>query len=116
MEANWIIEHLERKADNGFVVKVHWRYVVKDEDDEGRNYTANTYGLINYTQNDENYIPFEELTKEIVVGWVEETLGEDRLNEIVKMLEETIQTQKNPSTLGGIPWGGEDDIDDIHNN
>jgi hypothetical protein len=116
MKANWIIEHLERKVDDGFVVKVHWRYLVNDEDVEGRNYTANIYGVVNYTQNDENYIPFEELTEEIVVGWVEETLGEDKLDEIVKILEQTIQNQKNPPTLGGIPWRGEDDIDDIDTN
>jgi hypothetical protein len=105
MEQKWIIHQLERQADNGFVFNVHWRYSIT-ETENGQTYYADTYSVASYSQDpeSENYIPYEDLTEEIVVGWVKDSLGEERLLEIETSLTQQIENQKNPPVLQGIPW------------
>jgi hypothetical protein len=105
MKQTWIIHQLERQATDGFVFNVHWRLAMS-ETVEDRNYYADTYGVIAFTQNPESldYIPYEELTEEIVVGWVKESLGEEKLEEMEEMLSNRIENQINPPTLSGLPW------------
>lgn len=106
MEKKWIIHQLERIADSGFVVTVHWRLAMTDTDESGKTYYADTYSMLTYTQDPESteYIPYEELTEGIVVGWVEESLGEERLAEMEGSLIANIEAQKNPPILKGLPW------------
>lgn len=99
MNKNWTIHQLERKAENGFVVNVHWRLSITDGE-----YYADTYSVSSYTQSEEDYIPFEDLTKEIVVGWVEKLLGKEKIEKIILSLEEQIENQKNPPIKTGLPW------------
>jgi hypothetical protein len=105
MQKTWTIHQLERKADNGFVVKVHWRYSMTDTNALDVDYYADTYSVLSYTQFEETFIPFEDLTKEIVVEWVKETLGEEQLHTIEDSLIEQIESQKNPPIFVGLPWG-----------
>ncbi len=106
MNKNWTIHQLERKSDDGFVVNVHWRYSMTDTDESGKQYYADTYSVASYSQDPEaeSYVSYEELTKDIVVGWVIESLGEERMAEIEKSLEDQIAAQKNPPILTGLPW------------
>lgn len=106
MTKNWTIHQLERKADDGFVVNVHWRLSITDTDESGKQYYADTYSVASYTQDEESedFIPFENLTKEIVVGWVEATIGEEQLQSMEQSLIDEIETQKNPPTLTGLSW------------
>lgn len=53
----------------------------------------------------ETFIPFEELTKETVRGWVETKLGEETINNLKQRLNTWINDQINP-TRGSVspPW------------
>jgi len=106
MTTNWTIHQLERKSDDGFVVNVHWRHSMTDKDESGKSYYADTYSIASYTQDPEaeSYVPYEDLTEEIVVGWVKTSLGEERIAEIEKSLADQIAEQKNPPILTGLPW------------
>lgn len=104
MEKIWYISQLERKAEDGFVVNVHWRLSMTDTDNSGKTYYADTYSVASYTQREEDVIPFEDLTKEIVVGWVKESIGEEALQSIENHLIQQIEAQKNPPILTGLPW------------
>jgi hypothetical protein len=103
MKKTWIIHQLERKSDNGFVFNVHWRYSFMDSDDSTKTYYADNYGVASYTQDpeSENYIPYEDLTEEIVIDWVKASLD---METIEKNLSEKIEQQKNPPVLTGVPW------------
>jgi len=104
MNKIWTIHQLERKADDGFVINVHWRYAFAETPEDGeRQYYADTYSVTSYTQGPEaeSYIPYEELTEEIVIGWVKESID---LEAIEKSLEDQIEDQKNPPILQGLPW------------
>ena len=105
MNKIWTIHQLERKSNNGFVINVHWRLTMTDEQD-GKTYYADNYGVVGYTQdeNNEDFIPYEELTEEDIIGWVESYLGEERLEQMELSLTNQIENQKNPPVLRGLPW------------
>ncbi len=99
MEYNWNVVNMDRLTSDGFVVTVH--YTVSAVDGE---YTASTYGTVSYTQESENFTPFEDLTKDQVIGWVKDSLGEQTVEE---SLAAQIEAQKNPVQESGLPWGNE---------
>ena len=97
MNYNWQIVELNRLTSDGFVVTVHYNVSAVDGD-----FTASTYGTVGYTQEEgESYIPYDQLTEEIVVGWVQESLGKDTVE---ASLAGQIEAQKNPTQLSGVPW------------
>jgi len=96
MEFNWNIVQMDRLTSDNFVVTVHYSVTATDGD-----YSANTYGTVRYTQESDNFIPFDNLTPEIVTGWVQTSLGKDTVEE---GLAAQIQAQKNPVQVSGLPW------------
>jgi len=96
MEFIWNVVQMDRLTSDGFVVTVHYTVNAVDGD-----YTASTYGTVGYTQEEGSYTPFEQLTKEQVVGWVQESLGKD---EVETGLAAQIDVLKNPVSESGLPW------------
>lgn len=96
MEFNWNIVQMDRLTSDGFVVTVH--YTVNAVDGE---FTASTYGTVGYTQEEGNFTPYESLTKEQVIGWVKDSLGEETVQ---ASLTAQIESQKNPVQESGLPW------------
>lgn len=92
----WNVVQMDRLTSDGFVVTVH--YNVSAEEGE---FTASTYGSVGYTQEEGNYTPYEQLTQEQVIGWVQESLGKDTVEEA---LAAQIEAQKNPVQVSGLPW------------
>jgi hypothetical protein len=43
-----------------------------------------------------NYIPYEDLTNDIVIAWVQETIGVDGVTSITNCLDGQIESQINP--------------------
>jgi hypothetical protein len=94
---NWTIQQMDRLTADGFVVTVHYNVSAIDGD-----YSASTYGTISYTQEQgETYIPYADLTQAIVVGWVQESLGQETVE---ASLQGQIDAQKNPVQESGLPW------------
>jgi hypothetical protein len=88
---------MDRLTSDGFVVTVH--YIVNATDGT---YTASTYGTVGYTQQPgETYIPYQDLTEAIVVGWVQNALGKDTVE---ASLQGQIDAQINPVQESGLPW------------
>jgi hypothetical protein len=96
MEFNWQVVQMDRLTSDGFVVTVHYTVNAVDGD-----YTASTYGTVGYTQEDKSYTPFASLTKEQVIGWVQDSLGQATVEEA---LAAQIEAQKNPVQESGLPW------------
>jgi hypothetical protein len=88
---------MDRLTSDGFVITVH--YIVNATD---ATYTASTYGTVGYTQQPgETYIPYQDLTEAIVVGWVQNALGKDTVE---ASLQGQIDAQINPMQETGVPW------------
>jgi FKBP-type peptidyl-prolyl cis-trans isomerase 2 len=96
MEYNWNVVQMDRLTSDGFVVTVH--YTVNAVDGE---FTASTYGTVGYTQGEGSYVPFANLTKEQVIGWVQESLNKESVE---TALSAQIDAQKNPVQESGLPW------------
>jgi hypothetical protein len=94
---NWQIVQMERLTSDGFVVTVHYNVSATDD-----TYQASTYGTTSYTQTPgETYIPYDDLTQAVVVGWVQEALGKDTVE---ASLQGQIDALKNPVQESGLPW------------
>lgn len=94
---NWQINQMDRLTSDGFVVIVHYSVVAIDGD-----YTANTYGTVNFTeQPNAQLIPYEDLTPEIVIKWVQNSLDQETIE---SSLDAQIYAQKNPVQKSGLPW------------
>jgi hypothetical protein len=96
MEYNWNVVQMDRLTSDGFVVTVH--YTVNAVDGE---FTASTYGTVGYTQGEGSYVPYADLTEAEVVGWVQDSLGQETVEEA---LAAQIEAQKNPVQEAGVPW------------
>jgi myo-inositol-hexaphosphate 3-phosphohydrolase len=96
MNFTWNVVQMDRLTSDGFVVTVH--YTVNAVDGE---YTASTYGTVGYIQGESSYVPYADLTEAEVVGWVQESLGKDIVEE---GLAAQIDALKNPVSESGLPW------------
>ncbi|MFY7884286.1 MAG: hypothetical protein ACOVOV_05515 [Dolichospermum sp.] len=53
------------------------------------------------------FIPYADLTEEIVIGWIKETLGENGIISIEACINGQIESQKNPPSYPvntPLPW------------
>ena len=96
----WAIANLERETSDGFVFTGHYTVSAAD----GQAYTAGAYGSIGFERPD-NLIPFDDLTEDMVVGWVKEKLGEEQVEQVEQALQSQIDEKRSPSKASGTPWG-----------
>ena len=94
----WKIANLERETADGYVFTAH--YTVNAEDGT---YSSGAYGSLGFERPD-NLIPFADLTEEIVVGWVKEKFGAEKVAEIEAALQAQLDEQHNPTKAAGVPW------------
>ena len=87
----------ESEAD--VVYNVHW--ILTGESIEGEeSYTSSVYGTQSISFEDiTDFIPFEDLTNEIVVGWVESAMGEDGVQNLKDSVDLAIESQINPTSV-----------------
>jgi hypothetical protein len=95
---NLHIVQLERSLPDGVVFTAHW--IASLTEDE---HIASTYGSVELEQkdpSDPDFIPFDDLTEEVVIGWVQAKIGD----EIEATLNRHMQALKNPTSASGVPW------------
>ena len=95
----WHIAQLERETADGYVFTAH--YTVDSNDGT---YTAGAYGSLGFERPEEDLIPFADLTEEIVIGWVKEKFGEEKVAEIEAALQAQLDEQRQPTRASGLPW------------
>lgn len=98
----WTIVNLERELPSGIVITVHWTATLTDKE-----HTVGTYGSSKFSrkEGDSNFIPFEELTEEVVIGWVTDQMGREQVTALENSLADQIETKHNPTKAKGLPWG-----------
>ena len=95
----WAISNLERHTADGIVYTVH--YTVNAVDGT---YTSGAYGSLGLEAPESDPIPFADLTEEIVVGWVKDKFGAEKVAEIEAALQAQLDEQHAPTTASGVPW------------
>lgn len=97
---NWSIQQLERYANNGVVYVAYWQLNVTDESGN-----ASATGSIGFqAPKQKDFIPFENLTEEIVIGWVKDRLGQEQITGLENGLLVAIAEKANPPLALGLPW------------
>jgi len=105
MTTTWKIAQLKRIPDTGLVTYVTYIMNFELEGEIDR-----LVGSITLTGdvNDPDFIPFENLTEEDVIAWVQADLGAVEISTIEAdyqaQLEERILNNQNPEFLEGTPW------------
>jgi hypothetical protein len=97
MTITWNIEQMDRQTSNGLVTTVHWRANAAED-----TYSATSYGSVGLTAG-QSLIPFADLTKEVVIGWVKSKLGTEQVTAVEESLTAQIEAQKEPVSASGLP-------------
>tara|TARA_R100000005_G_C5001805_1_gene209101 strand:- start:4179 stop:4508 length:330 start_codon:yes stop_codon:yes gene_type:complete len=103
----WSINTIEREVNDGYVYNVHYAVnAVSDTlDPEGNPYSQGAYGSIGLERPEGALIPYENLTEERVVGWVQQALGGlEKVIDIENALEAAITEKISPTKIAGVPW------------
>jgi len=103
----WDIEQLETypsldgKVDA--LATVHWK--LAGQEGNVRAELAGATGL-NQTSTEEDFIPYEDLTKATVIQWVKDTLGETTVKEIEDAVAGEVLRRAAPKVVPrATPWG-----------
>ena len=96
----WYINQLDCVPQDGtltdFVVVAHYSRFAKEAINE-KEYTASVYGSQSFSKDDvANFIPYKDLTYEIVCGWLDASVDVKSLD---LNLDGQIEFQVNPPTI-----------------
>jgi len=97
----WVVSSLDSypKDAEGLtdvICVVHWRYQAEQVDGD-KTYFADVYGTLSVPSPDPaDFVPYEEVTYEMVCSWLENGLDTESLNE---NLESQIADQINPKII-----------------
>lgn len=79
-----------------FVINVHWSRLAKETIND-KEYFASVYGSQSFSKDDvTNFIPYEDLTYEIVCRWLDSSLDTEALD---LNLDAQIENQVNPPVI-----------------
>ena len=92
----WSISNLERLTADGFVILAKFGCSAND----GVNIAAMTSAACWTQDPDKPIIPYDDLTEEIVLGWVKEAAPDTEAN-----LQVTLDLMAAPTQAAGMPWG-----------
>lgn len=71
---------------------------------DGVEYSEGGYGNVYLKEPEgEDFIPFEDLTKDNVIAWVKESLGEDQIKQTENSLANLIRGRIQPSFINKVP-------------
>ena len=91
---NWRINALDAKIHEGdndnVIYTVHWSFIATDETSD---FTASSIGTMGVEYDPDNFIPYADLVKSDVVGWLEEGLDVDSMK---SSLDNQIELKINP--------------------
>lgn len=98
----WKILELERNSADGGVVTAHWNCTGVDADTEE---SANIYGTDSFQPDatDPDFISFESLTEEDVLGWIWAKEDFDKEGKEAAIAGQ-IDAKLNPVVSKGLPW------------
>ena len=99
-EYSWKVVQMERQLADGIVYNLHYTIEAFDG-----TYRSSAYGSIGLEPPvEDEAIPFADLTEEIVIGWLLDKFGEEKVAEIEAALQAQLDEQAAPTKGTGLPW------------
>ena len=93
----WKVNNLDRTTADGKVNTVHYTVSATDG-----TYNSGAYGSLGF--DGEVTTPYGDLTEEVVIGWVKEQFGAEKVAEIEAALQAQLDEQAAPTKASGVPW------------
>ena len=103
----WNVSQLDRELADGYVYSAHWRCdaVSSELREDGKPYRAGACGSVGLKRPESDLIPFDDLTKDQVIGWIQDKLGgAEKVAEIEAAIEAQLAEQITPTRGQGLPW------------
>lgn len=96
----------EFEGEKDCVFNVHWTLTGTDGD-----YTGSVYGSVGVTLDPESpFTPYNELTLEQVIGWVQDALGAEQVAAYEANVAQQIADQQNPPVVSlPLPWASSEE-------
>ena len=91
---NYVWKILELYAADGSITSAKYHCIVSDGDD-----SVETEGYWDFPEG--GTVPFDQVTEEMVIGWIEEASIKDGKSVIKSRLEEQLKAQRKPVPA---PW------------
>jgi hypothetical protein len=102
----WTVKQLLTETiagEQNYVVIANYEVVGVDGE-----YTASLSNIARFsTENVDNFTPYEDLTNEIVIGWIQAELGVDGVSNLEACIQGQIDSQINPPVVPQntpLPW------------
>lgn len=96
---NIVINNLDRTNPSGFVTTVHWSTTKTSGE-----HTASQYGTESFEATEGSFVPFDQLTQEMVTGWLKDRWGAEGLAAKEAALDAQLAALATPAVLSGLPW------------
>tara|TARA_A100000171_G_C2087078_1_gene122586 strand:- start:541 stop:882 length:342 start_codon:yes stop_codon:yes gene_type:complete len=94
--------HPQEAGETDVVYNVHWIVtgISNEIDSEGNAYQATAIGTKTLLLDSESeFIPFEDLTNETVVGWTKDAMGAEQVTSIEAGIQQAIDLKINPTSV-----------------
>ena len=106
MTTTWKVSQLdcypEYEGNSDIVFTVHWSVAAQDGEFSGYGYGSQALTL----DPEAAFTPYADLTEEVVIGWVQSSMGEEAVAAIEASLATQIENAKNPPVVNPpLPWG-----------
>ena len=102
----WHIDALDCVPDvdgmADYVICAHWRCNGTDGTFNGSVYSTQSFEV---KASDPNFVPYPELTEELVISWVKQAMGAETVEATEENVINQIQDQINPKIVTpALPW------------
>ena len=97
----WKITDVKRHPETGVISEAQYAVTARDGDE-----TALVGGLVKFPAPVGEYVPFAEVTEELMIGWVKAQLGDRAVmmeKQATRILEHKM-APKPPALVSGLPW------------
>lgn len=94
----WKIINLFRHSSDDMIYSIEWQLDATDSPN-----TVSASGSVGLKPSSE-FIPFIDLTQELVIDWLLAALGAEQQLEYENGLAESLSALRNPPILEGMPW------------
>jgi hypothetical protein len=116
MAVVWNIVKVESNISDGAIKMVHWEasdYETEQVGDKQVIHRGRRYGSVHVDADpsSENYIAWDDVTKDIVIGWVKSTLGEEEVADTESQIAGDITLSKTPVEHNINPWDVVPEVD-----
>ena len=114
MNYTWEITGLKRKDSpsiQNIIVQTYWKKIGTDENGNTGEFSGATpFDLTTVDPN--NFVPYENLTEEMVPGWIKSVVVGDYEQHVNDKIQKQINEKISPvvEVRGGFPWSPEEEV------